>query len=123
MILPGQVTNITHVAFVTGTPLRSNPLYVTYYIFWSKFIFVEVIPYFTILILNSLIIGKIWKSNQFRKRFVVRIFRLLTLKVLDSDLYFTRYNYRKIGQSRRRTTYAERAFIYQVRSAVASYRL
>jgi len=42
-----------------------------YYIFWSKFIFVEVIPYFTILVLNSLIIGKIYKSSQFRKRFVV----------------------------------------------------
>lgn len=56
---------------VIGSDLRSNQLYVTYYIFWSKFILVEAIPYFTILILNSLIIGKIYKSNQFRKRFVV----------------------------------------------------
>lgn len=66
-----QTRNGTNITMVTGTALRSNPLYVKYYIFWSKFVFVEVIPYFTILILNSLIIGKIWKSNQFRKRFVV----------------------------------------------------
>lgn len=66
-----QLHNDTNVTYVSGTSLRSNPIYVTYYIFWSKFIFVEVIPYFTILILNSLIIGKIWKSSKFRKRFVV----------------------------------------------------
>ena len=51
--------------------LRSNSQYVFYYIFWSKFVLVEVIPYFVILVLNSLIISKIWKSNQFRRRFVV----------------------------------------------------
>ncbi len=67
-----QVLNGTNVTIVSGSPLRKDPIYVTYYIFWSKFIFVEVIPYFTILVLNSLIIGKIYKSKQFRKRFVVR---------------------------------------------------
>ena len=50
--------------------MRTNPIYITYYIFWSKFIFVEVIPYFTIMVLNSRIIGKIWKSSRFRRRFV-----------------------------------------------------
>ena len=29
------------------------------------------IPYITIIVLNSMILGKIWKSTQFRKRFVV----------------------------------------------------
>ena len=29
------------------------------------------IPYVTIIVLNSMILGKIWKSTQFRKRFVV----------------------------------------------------
>ena len=59
--------NQTH---VHGTALRSNGIYVTYYIFWSKFILVEVIPYMTIMILNLRIIGKIWKSSRFRRRFV-----------------------------------------------------
>ena len=45
--------------------------YITYYIFWSKFLLVEMIPYITIIVLNSMILGKIWKSTQFRKRFVV----------------------------------------------------
>ena len=53
------------------TNLRSNALYATYYVFWSKFILVEVIPYFTIVVLNSLIIMKIWKSIQFRKKLTV----------------------------------------------------
>ncbi|TRY71962.1 hypothetical protein TCAL_01149 [Tigriopus californicus] len=65
-----RVMNGTNVTVVSGSALRSNPIYVTYYIFWSKFILIEVIPYFIILVLNSLIIGKIWKSTQFRKRFV-----------------------------------------------------
>ena len=49
----------------------SGQNYITYYIFWSKFLLVEMIPYFTIIVLNSMILGKIWKSTQFRKRFVV----------------------------------------------------
>ncbi|XP_059087497.1 FMRFamide receptor-like [Tigriopus californicus] len=68
--LERKVMNGTNVTVVSGSALRSNPIYVTYYIFWSKFILIEVIPYFIILVLNSLIIGKIWKSTQFRKRFV-----------------------------------------------------
>jgi hypothetical protein len=62
---------------VFASDLRGNPTYVTYYIFWSKFLLVEVIPYFLIVILNSLIITKIWKSNKFRRRFVVRFFEVV----------------------------------------------
>ena len=57
---------------VQGTALRDNPKYIKYYIFWSKFIIVELIPYVTILLLNSKIIHKIYKSHTFRKRFLVR---------------------------------------------------
>ena len=66
-----QVYGTSNRTIVSGTALRSDPTYVTYYIFWSKFVLVEAIPYFTILVLNSLIIGKIYKSSKFRKRFVV----------------------------------------------------
>ena len=51
--------------------LRANTIYATYYVFWSKFILVEVIPYCTIVILNSLIVAKIWKSIRFRKKLPV----------------------------------------------------
>ena len=51
--------------------LRSNTAYATYYVFWSKFILVEVIPYCTIVVLNSLIVAKIWKSIRFRKKLPV----------------------------------------------------
>ena len=54
---------------ITQTTLRSNPVYITYYIFWSKFILVEIIPYFTIIVLNSMIMGKIYKSTRFQNRF------------------------------------------------------
>jgi hypothetical protein len=30
--------------------MRQNPLYVSLYVFWSKFIFIELIPYVTILV-------------------------------------------------------------------------
>ena len=35
---------------VVSTEMRQNPLYVSLYVFWSKFIFIELIPYVTILV-------------------------------------------------------------------------
>ena len=35
---------------VKSTPMRLNPLYVSLYVFWSKFIFIEIIPYVTIMV-------------------------------------------------------------------------
>lgn len=49
--------------------MRENKVYVTLYLFWSKFIFIEFIPYMTILIMNIFIIVKITKSARFRKKF------------------------------------------------------
>ncbi|TRY78111.1 hypothetical protein TCAL_09473 [Tigriopus californicus] len=56
---------------VFTTALRKNALYVSLYVFWSKFIFFEIIPYVTILICNIFIIVKIRKSQQFRRKFNV----------------------------------------------------
>ena len=67
-------TGLKNVTVLETTKLRSNAMYATFYVFWSKFIFVEVIPYCTIVVLNSLIIIKIWKSIQFRKKLTVSIF-------------------------------------------------
>ena len=54
---------------ITNTDLRKNPVYVSLYVVWSKIIFIEIIPYFAIVIMNIFIITKITKSTRFRKRF------------------------------------------------------
>ena len=54
---------------IVMSTLRSNHAYITYYVFWSKFVFIEIIPYFTIIVLNSFIIYKIYRSTQFRNSF------------------------------------------------------
>ena len=63
--------NGTNITIVQESKLRQHPVYITYYIFWSKFLLIEIIPYLTIMILNRMIISKIYKSNKFRRRFVV----------------------------------------------------
>jgi hypothetical protein len=42
---------------------------VSLYVVWSKFLFIEIIPYFAIIICNAFIITKITKSARFRRRF------------------------------------------------------
>ena len=43
--------------------------YVTLYVFWSKFIFIELVPYIVIIVLNSQIVLKIMKSAKFQSKF------------------------------------------------------
>ena len=71
-----------NVTVLETTKLRSNAMYATFYVFWSKFIIVEVIPYCTIVVLNSLIVIKIWKSIQFRKRLTVRKFNCIDVDMI-----------------------------------------
>ena len=40
-----------------------------YYVFWSKFILIELIPYLAIIVMNIFLFLKITKSTRFRKRF------------------------------------------------------
>ena len=47
----------------TLTDFRMHPDYVMYYMFWSKFVLVEMIPYVTIIVLNTAIMLKIRKSR------------------------------------------------------------
>ncbi|XP_059095091.1 uncharacterized protein LOC131889889 [Tigriopus californicus] len=60
----------TNETSVRQTDLRTHELYVSLYTFWSKIIFMEVIPYVTIIILNAFIVVKIVKSSRFRRNFV-----------------------------------------------------
>ena len=65
--LERDVFPLTNETMVVGTELRRNEIYNTYYLFWSKIIILEMIPYFTIVILNALIIKQILGSQKFRK--------------------------------------------------------
>ena len=49
--------------------MRENPYYATYYVFWSKVILMELIPYLFISTLNGFIIAKVFSSYKFRQQF------------------------------------------------------
>lgn len=66
--LTTEVDAKTNETAATATELRANPHYKHYYIFWSKFLLIELFPYLLILVLNSFILVKILKSSKFRKR-------------------------------------------------------
>ena len=60
--------NITERA-LRKTDMRENPYYATYYVFWSKVILMELIPYLFISTLNGFIIAKVFSSYKFRQQF------------------------------------------------------
>ena len=70
--------------------IRLNQWYFTLYVVWSKIIFIELIPYITILICNAFIITKITKESaslSFQHStcvfslFIVVVFKNLFLEV------------------------------------------
>ncbi|XP_040565534.1 FMRFamide receptor [Lepeophtheirus salmonis] len=62
-----RITHGTNGTRIEETELRKNEVYIKYYILWSKFIILEVIPYFIILFLNFNIVRTVRKSNLFRQ--------------------------------------------------------
>ena len=50
------------------TSLRIDPYYATIYVFWSKVIFMELLPYALIISLNASIIYQLYKTGQFREK-------------------------------------------------------
>ena len=50
-----------------GTLMRQNYLYIVFYIFWSKFIFIELIPWVTVFVLNLLIWKKVREFEAIRR--------------------------------------------------------
>ena len=69
IFLLGQFDILLKINFVMfrTTPLRNNKHYVMYYVFWSKVILVEVVPYMLIIFLNLFMIRTIAVSDHFRK--------------------------------------------------------
>ena len=60
----------TNETVITTTELRRNPYYASGYVFWSKLIITDLIPYVIIIVLNSFIVVKILKSSRFRASIV-----------------------------------------------------
>ena len=54
---------------VVASKLREDPIYFSAYVVWSKLIFLEALPYTTIIVLNALICRQLWQSYRFRKSF------------------------------------------------------
>ena len=50
-----------------GTALRLNHWYVVLYVFWSKFLFVDILPWVTVIVLNICIWRKIRDFRRFRR--------------------------------------------------------
>ena len=62
--------NITHVVEdigYRGTALRLNHWYVVLYVFWSKFLLVDIFPWITVIVLNICIWRKIKDFRRFRR--------------------------------------------------------
>ena len=62
--------NITHVVEdigYRGTTLRLNHWYVVLYVFWSKFLLVDIFPWITVIVLNICIWRKIKDFRRFRR--------------------------------------------------------
>ena len=53
---------------ICKTELRKKSLYSAIYVFWSKVIFKELIPYTLLIALNGCIIHAIFKSQSLRKK-------------------------------------------------------
>ena len=56
------------VPMICKTELRKKSLYSAIYVFWSKVIFKELIPYSLLIVLNGCIIHAIFKSQSLRKK-------------------------------------------------------
>lgn len=58
---------VNEMSHVVTTDLRKNPVYISIYVFGSKFVLFELIPYITVLVCNVAIITKLKESSSFRR--------------------------------------------------------
>ena len=49
---------------IVTTEMRNSALYSSLYVFWSKLVLFEVIPYCTIMLCNILIVAKVQKASR-----------------------------------------------------------
>jgi hypothetical protein len=53
---------------IPSTP-RKHPIYNSVYVFWSKLLLFELLPYLVIMVCNAFILAKIYKASKFRQKF------------------------------------------------------
>ena len=66
----GIVSNYTTpepTIIIVGTEIRRNPWYIIIYVFWSKFLLVEIVPYLLMIVMNILIWRKIQEFAKIRR--------------------------------------------------------
>ena len=62
-----NVTYIVEDLGYRGTTMRLNPWYIVLYVFWSKFLLVDIIPWIMVIILNYCIWKKIQEFQRVRR--------------------------------------------------------
>ena len=62
-----NVTDVVEDIGYRGTALRLNHWYVVLYVFWSKFLLVEIFPWVTVIVLNICIWRKIKEFKRIRR--------------------------------------------------------
>ena len=70
---------------VEGTELRSNELYIQIYVFWMKFLIVELLPYISILLLNSIMIVRRVTTHYMRDYAATLRCCMSDISVTDAD--------------------------------------
>ena len=66
MNLPSNCYNES-TTYIDVTDLRRNPCYIIIYLFWSKFLCVEIVPYVLMIVMNILIWRKIQEFARIRR--------------------------------------------------------
>ena len=66
--LPNKTEDFPCTEGYRTTWLRNNPWYIIFYVFWSKFIFVEILPWVTVIILTLITTRKIQQFQARRER-------------------------------------------------------
>ena len=95
-----------------GTLMRQNYLYIVFYIFWSKFIFIELVPWVTVFVLNLMIWKKVREFEAIRREslgiqsgmnFYCNIYKLLLPYKFYFKIYFLITRNFNIGTDNRQT--------------------
>jgi hypothetical protein len=56
-------------SYLIHLPPRKHPIYNIVYVFWSKLLLFELLPYVVIMVCNGFIIAKIYKASKFRQKY------------------------------------------------------
>jgi hypothetical protein len=72
---------------IVGTDLRRNPWYILIYLFWSKFLLVEIVPYFLMVVMNVLIWRKIQEFARVRSTTLGMNAGTIGIKISSNNFY------------------------------------